>query len=60
MNDDFFYAILVGLIILFVFWIIVISFIYIRKPPKSKLTKKLTLISIFTFIILFMILLFFS
>ena len=40
MTDDFFYALISGWAILLLFWTIVILFVYIRKPPNSKLTKK--------------------
>ena len=58
MLNDFFYASLLGLTILFIFWIIVVIFIYIRKPPNSKLTARLTLISLTLFFVGFGILLY--
>jgi len=51
MTTDFYYAFNTGWSILFFFWIFTLIFIYIRKPKNSKLTKKLTLFSIFFFII---------
>jgi len=47
--NDFLYACIIGLLILFLFWLVILVFVYIRKPPKSKLTKKLTIQSLFTF-----------
>jgi len=51
MNIDFFYALIIGWTFLTVFWLITILFIFIRKPPKSKLTLKLTIISIMIFLL---------
>ena len=50
MTEDFFYALTVGWAILFIFWAIIITFIWIRKPPKSKLTSKTIYYSVFFFI----------
>ena len=47
--NDFLYACIIGLLILFLFWLVILVFVYIRKPPKSKLTKKLTIQSLFIF-----------
>ncbi len=55
MSEDFYYALTTGWIILLVFWLTIIIFVYIRKPPKSKLTKKTIYKSVFFFIILFLI-----
>jgi len=56
MSEDFFYALITGWAILLVFWGIIIVFILVRKPPKSKLTKKITIYSLIIFIIIFMLL----
>ena len=49
MINDFLHASMIGLLILFIFWLLILVFIYLRKPPKSKLTKKLTIQSLFVF-----------
>ena len=46
MNDDFKIALFIGLLILFLFWILTLFFIYFRKPLNSKLTPKLVLKSL--------------
>ena len=51
MSDDFFYALISGWAILFLFWTIVILFVYIRKPPNSKLTKKTIIFSYCIFLL---------
>ncbi len=51
MINDFIDAMIIGWLILFIFWIIVILFVYLRRPPNSKLTKKITLNSILFFVI---------
>ena len=51
MSIDFYYAIITGWSILLFFWILILLFVYWRKPPKSKLTFKLTARSILIFII---------
>ena len=43
MKEDFIIAIIIGIIILFLFWSFALLFIYVRKPEKSKLTGKLLL-----------------
>ena len=58
MSIDFYYAIITGWSILLVFWITILLFVYWRKPPKSKLTVKMTLISILIFVSVYMIILF--
>ena len=58
MKNDFLISSLFGLIILFLFWIIVIAFIYIRKPPNSKLTLRLIISSFLIFSIIFIIIIF--
>lgn len=51
MSIDFYYAIIIGWSILLIFWITILLFVYWRKPPKSKLTIKMTLRSILLFLI---------
>lgn len=58
MNEDFFYALVTGWSILLIFWITIIVFISIRKPPKSRLTNKIIMYSLLIFIFKLMILLF--
>ena len=56
---DFFFALLTGWFILFIFWLLILIFIYFRKPPKSKLTNKIALQSLLIFITSFIFLVFF-
>ena len=58
MSIDFYYAIITGWSILLIFWITILLFVYLRKPPKSKLTVKMTLISILIFVSVYTIILF--
>ena len=58
MSIDFYYAIITGWSILLIFWITILLFVYLRKPPKSKLTVKMTLISILIFVSVYIIILF--
>ena len=51
MSIDFYYAVLIGWSFLAVFWFVTIIFIFIRKPPNSKLTLRLTIGSIIIFLI---------
>ena len=57
MKDDFTFAIFIGWLILIIFWFATLLFIYIRKPPKSKLTKKLVVYSAIAFLLGFLLLL---
>ncbi len=57
-SEDFYYALLTGWAVLFLFWIIIIIFIFLRKPPNSKLTLKIALRSIYVFMLLFFIIYF--
>ena len=50
MGNDFYYAFLTGWTFMLIFWIIILLFIFIRKPPKSRLTLKLALNSFVIFI----------
>ncbi|PPR44630.1 MAG: hypothetical protein CFH16_00738 [Alphaproteobacteria bacterium MarineAlpha5_Bin6] len=56
---DFLYSLIIGWIILFIFWLIIIGFIWLRKPPNSILTKQITIRSISFFIIVLLIMLVF-
>ncbi len=58
MNEDFYYAFLTGWFILLIFWSIIILFIFIRKPPKSKLSPKIFYFSILIFFISLLIVIF--
>ena len=60
MNNDFYYALLIGWGVLGIFWVFTILFIGIRKPPKSKLTKKVVILSIGIFILGYICINFFS
>ena len=51
MSIDFYYATIIGWSILVIFWITILLFVHWRKPPKSKLTIKMTLRSILLFLI---------
>ena len=59
MSIDFYYAFIIGWSILFFFWIVIVVFIYLRKPPKSKLTIKLIFKSLLLFGLCLMGILFF-
>ena len=52
MNEDFYIALITGWLILFIFWFFIVVFIYVRKPLKSKLSKKLILYSFGMFLII--------
>ena len=45
MSNDFYIAFLTGWFVLIAFWSIIIIFVYIRKPPNAKLTKKVFFVS---------------
>ena len=49
MNNDFFYALIIGWIILFCFWSAIVGFIFLRKPATSNLSKKFVIKSLFYF-----------
>jgi hypothetical protein len=51
MNIDFYYALLVGWSLLAFFWLISMLFIFIRKPPKSRLTLKMAIKSLMIFLL---------
>ena len=52
MSDDFYYALIIGWVVLLIFWLFTLIFIYYRNPPKSKLTKKLAIGSFFIFLLI--------
>ena len=54
--NDFLHASIIGWLILFLFWVSILSFILIRKPPKSKLSKKFIIQSLIVFGAVFVIL----
>jgi len=60
MSNDFYIAFLTGWFVLIVFWSTIIIFVYIRKPPKAKLTKKVFLVSYGIFLVMLMIIVFFK
>ncbi len=51
MEKDFYYAILTGWSILLFFWTIIVIFIFLRKPAKSKLTLSLCVKSFLVFLL---------
>ena len=51
MKTDFFYSMLMGWSFMLIFWILTIVFIFIRKPPKSKLTIRIVIKSIIIFLL---------
>ncbi len=60
MSIDFLYALVTGWSILLLFWLIILIFISIRKPPKAKLTLRIVINSLVFFIIGYVILFVFS
>lgn len=56
MINNFLHAVIIGWLILFLFWSLILTFIFVRKPPKSKLTKKFTIHSLIIFGVIFVIL----
>ena len=60
MSIDFLYALVTGWSILLLFWLIILIFIFIRKPPKTKLTLRIVINSLVFFIIGYVILFVFS
>jgi len=54
MKEDFIFAIFLGWLILVIFWFSTLMFIYIRKPPQSKLTKNFIIYSAIAFFIIFL------
>ena len=60
MLNDFYVAILSGWLVLLVFWSMIIIFIYLRKPPNSKLSRKIIIRSYLIFIVFLLMILFFK
>ena len=58
MSNDFYIAFLTGWFVLIIFWSTIIIFVYIRKPPNAKLTKKTFLVSYGIFVMLLFIIVF--
>ena len=58
MSNDFYIAFLTGWFVLIIFWSIIIIFVYIRKPPNAKLTKKVLLVSYGIFLVILLIMIF--
>ena len=50
MSIDFLYALVTGWSILLLFWLIILIFVFIRKPPRAKLTKRIVINSLVLFI----------
>ena len=55
MSNDFYIAFLTGWSVLIIFWSTIIVFVYIRKPPNAKLTKKVFLVSYGIFLVILII-----
>jgi len=60
MSNDFYIAFLTGWFVLIIFWSIIIIFVYIRKPPNAKLTKKVFLVSYGIFLVILILILLFN
>jgi len=60
MYNDFFIALIIGWLILLFFWSIIILFIYFRKPPNSRLSRKITTRSYLVFFLIFVLILIFK
>ena len=58
MSNDFYIAFLTGWFVLLVFWSTIVIFVYVRKPPNAKLTKKVFLVSYGIFIIILIVIVF--
>ena len=52
MSNDFYIAFLTGWSVLLVFWSTIVIFVYLRKPPNAKLTKKVFLVSYGIFLVI--------
>ena len=53
MDNDFYVALLLGWFVLLIFWSTIIIFVYFRKPPNSKLSKKIVIRSYLLFLAFF-------
>ena len=60
MSNDFYIAFLTGWFVLIIFWSIIIIFVYLRKPPNAKLTKKVFLVSYGIFLMMLILILLFN
>ena len=60
MTVDFYYALIIGWGLMLAFWLVIVIFVHIRKPPKSKLTINLILKSLLLFFIAYLMILIFS
>lgn len=60
MSNDFYIAFLTGWFVLIIFWSTIITFVYIRKPPNAKLTKKVFLVSYGIFLMMLILILLFN
>ncbi|PPR47719.1 MAG: hypothetical protein CFH19_00329 [Alphaproteobacteria bacterium MarineAlpha5_Bin9] len=60
MKEYFINAIYVGYYVLLILWLLILIFIYLRKPPNSKLTLKYLIYSLLVFLILYGIIYLFS
>ena len=58
MSNDFYIAFLTGWFVLIVFWSTIIIFVYIRKPPNTKLTKKVFFVSYGIFLTILILIIF--
>ena len=58
MSNDFYIALLTGWFVLVIFWSTIIIFVYLRKPPNAKLTKKVLLVSYGIFLVILIIIVF--
>ena len=58
MSSDFYIAFLTGWFVLLVFWSTIVIFVYVRKPPNAKLTKKVFLVSYGIFLIILIVIVF--
>ena len=52
MSNDFYIAFLTGWFVLLVFWSTIVIFVFVRKPPNAKLTKKVFLVSYGIFLVI--------
>ncbi len=60
MYNDFYIALIFGWLILLFFWSLIILFIYLRKPPNSRLSSKIIIRSYSVFFLIFILILIFK
>ncbi len=60
MHNDFYIALIFGWLILLFFWSIIILFIYVRKPPNSRLSRTIIIRSYLAFLFIFGLILIFK